>query len=155
MLNASTSPRPDDDAGVEAFAAWWVKEKPFAPPADAMRHMKGIDGITLYRDGPFQVQMFLGRAGASAPRHRHPNIDVIDIVLCGSAVFFSERSDYNDTKTEIRVRPNEAHITRSSEGGAFVSFQKWLNGVAPSSVELDWVGEPIDPNHAAAIAAAN
>lgn len=139
------------DMGVHEFAEWWMATKPLKPPADneALRYVKGIHGVTLYRDGQFQVQLFIGVPGSFAPKHAHPNIDSIDIVIAGRAGFVSERGEYDKDKRRIHVLPNEMHVTRAGrDGGAFFTIQKWRHGMTPTSVEMDWIGEPIDADHA-------
>lgn len=138
------------DMTVQEFTEWWMKEKPFKPPRYAMRFMEKIWGATLFREGQFQVQLFMGKPRAAAPKHKHPNIDVVDRIVAGMAVFDSENRDHDDKKTDINIHPNEMHESYTGRHGAcFLCFQKWLNGVPPSSVELDWVGEePIDETHA-------
>lgn len=42
---------------------------------------------------------------------------------------------------KIRVRPTDWHAALvGTAGDAFLSIQRWLNGVSPSSVGLDWLG---------------
>ena len=43
-----------------------------------------------------------------------------------------------------RVRETDWHGANvMTDGGAFLSIQHWRNGVAPSSVGLDWEGTPV------------
>lgn len=149
----------DESADVQEFAAWWMTEKPFNPPqVGATRFVGDISGVTLYRERQFQVQLFIGRPHATAPMHSHPNVDSIEIPFAGLALFQCARSEFFrgewDTHIlpNVHVAPHEMHDAQvCSQGGAFISIQKWLNGVPPSSVELDWDGAPIDAHHAAAI----
>jgi hypothetical protein len=34
-----------------------------------------------------------------------------------------------------------------SKGGAFLSIEKWPEGVTPNSVTINWRGDPVDENH--------
>lgn len=136
---------------MRAFAAWWLRHKPFNIPHDALRFLgdekSGITyGVTVYRSGQFQVQMWIVGPGAGTPAHSHPNIDSVEYGLVGDAVFESDRRCLLGGM--LMVAPGETHTAHAGKsGGAFFSIQKWLNGVQPSSVELDWVGAPIDPSH--------
>jgi hypothetical protein len=33
------------------------------------------------------------------------------------------------------------------KGGAFLSLEKWPDGVKPNSVTINWSGDPVDPGH--------
>lgn len=142
------------DMNVREFALWWLRAKPFKQPPDNIVHTGPFAGVTLFREGPFQVQMFIGKPGATAPAHRHPNIDSVEYGVGGNGEqnFKSERNAHRGAL--FFVEPNELHIAQAgSSGGAFISIQKWLNGVEPTSVEQDWIGDPLDEKHAAEIGA--
>ena len=147
-------PCPKPDESVRKFAVWWMKNKPFrVPPEDGIRAYEGVYGVTLYREGPFQAQLFIVKHGEGSPEHCHPNIDSVEYGIAGADTFTSERN--HRIHGLICVAPGELHTAAADEhGGAFISFQKWLNGVKPSSVELDWEGGPIDKSHAESIDAA-
>ena len=141
---------PGPDESVRKFAVWWMKDKPFEVPPDGIRAYEGVYGITLYRKGPFQAQMFIVKHGAGSPEHSHPNIDSVEYGIAGADTFTSERN--HRIHGLICVAPGEKHTAAADEnGGAFISFQKWINGKAPTSVELDWEGAPIDHTHEADI----
>lgn len=144
---------PDAAWPIRRFAVWWLRGKPFAPPADFMSVYRGGDaglGLTLYRHGPFQVQLFIARPNVHFPRHRHPHIDSAEFHLAGFNEFKSERNQW--LGPFLMVAPTEWHVAESGpEGSSFISIQKWLNGVAPTSVELDWEGDAIDDGHSQAI----
>jgi len=149
------TPCPGPNASIREFAIWWMRNKPFLvpeDPTDAVRSYSGVNGITLFRQEPFQVQLFIVKPNRSSGRHAHPNIDSIEYGLAGADTFESDRNFR--LHGLICVAPNEMHTAHADEkGGAFISIQKWLNGVKPSSVELDWTGGPMDQEHASFLGA--
>lgn len=149
MRHAVTSLSPD--APVRAFAAWWLRERPpFVVPADGVRVHPGIHGLTVFREGPFQAQLFIVAPHGSAPAHAHPNVDSVEYDLSKAGTFTSERNCR--IGGFLCVAPGEVHTAKAdARGGSFISFQKWLNGVPPSSVENDWRGEVISEAHAQSI----
>lgn len=148
MRDKIACPLPEES--VRAFAVWWMKHKPFRVPADGVRVYEGVYGLTLYREGPFQAQMFIVKPNSGSPKHAHPNIDSVEYGIAGADTFTSDRN--HRIHGLICVAPMEFHTAAADKnGGAFISFQKWLNGTQPTSVELDWVGEPIDQDHAAGL----
>lgn len=137
---------------VQQFATLWVSQPKFAPPPDAILHVGDISGVTLYRHGPFQVQLFIAKPGATAPRHSHPNIDSCEWLVAGAVDFQTERQSWVNAWPKtffLHIQPGETHVADAGPAGVcFLSFQKWLNGVEPSSVTLDWDGAAIDVGHA-------
>lgn len=131
-----------------AFAKWWLKERTFEPPEKAQLRVGGISGTVLYRRGQYQVEQFIAEPFASAPAHHHPNIDTIEYIVSGSLVFDHKTGRACGPGDRVRVHPGEVHVARAGENGVcFISMQRWLNGISPTSVTLDWVGAPIDEKH--------
>lgn len=151
---------------LSAFAKWFMAQPLSAlrPPGAAVYHYEtkagAVHGIVLYRKAPFQVELFSGVPGRvqglDFPEHRHPNVDSIEVFLCGEVAFslngiaspFTEglgelAADGASAKCgkRVRVRPTDWHsAVLGPESGAFLSIQHWLNGVEPTSVGLDWDG---------------
>lgn len=153
MRNTAEAPAPDWTS--RRFAVWWLRHRPFMVPTEgvpAVRYYHDFAGVTLYRHGQFQAQMFVVRPRQESPWHSHPNIDSVEYGLAGSG-----EGTFRSTRNArlgplILIAPGEGHVAAAGPaGGAFISFQKWLNGVLPSSVELDWRGAVIDTQHADAV----
>jgi len=146
---------PVAEPNVRDFAHWWLTHKPIQCPGGAISRIGKISGITLYRNGQFQVQMFIGEPLSSAPKHSHPNIDSVEVVLSGELIL-DEAGTAIKPGDVVPVAPGEFHVARApKEGVCFLSIQKWLNGVNPTSVVDDWDGKPIDDNHAEALRGIN
>jgi hypothetical protein len=148
----------------------WYQRQPFAvpmAPAFGVNKVGAFTGLTLFRQGRFQVQLWLCDPNSEIPDHSHPNVDSIQVYvsgqvylrLNGEVVIKPEdvREDMNGLNTKaafwMRVGPGDVHgATIGPKGGAFITFQHWLRG-DPESVENDWEGEPIDAEHAQRIGA--
>lgn len=127
-----------------AFMRSWLQDKPMLP-LEVMFY-EGITGITLWRDGPFQVQLFIVAPNVGSPEHAHPNIETIDMGIFGDDDNIVGGRKHGPF---VLVRAGEKHIAKAGpRGGAFYSFQHWLNGVQPTSVLLDWQGNAHDLRHA-------
>ena len=116
----------------------------------------GVVGVTIYRDDPFQVQLFTCTPNGVIPPHTHPNVDSYEVSLRGMEFdlhgetvlpLFWTMTPSGDKKSNlpcthyqvIRVLPHSLHGAKAHEtGGCFMSVQRWLNGVKPSSVGNDW-----------------
>jgi hypothetical protein len=145
-----------------SFARWFLSQ-PFSsirPQHNGVRFFQTsggwVSGIVLFRDGQFQVELFCGSGAGYFPEHKHPNVDSIEVHLCGEIAFtingvqmfrageISQVLDDGSSSISgkrVRVRPGVSHgATVGSTGGAFLSIQRWREGVTPTSVGLDWDG---------------
>lgn len=132
---------PGADLTIKQFAIWWLRTKPFRPPQEVVVQFGYIFGVTLFRDGPFQVQLFIAPPHSAAPKHRHPNVDTIEYYVMGDIKFEPDRliALPFSKGALLDIDHTNAHIAVAGEtGGCFISIQKWLNGVPPTSVEKDW-----------------
>jgi len=140
------------------FLKWYLDAglRIFTPLNDAVHFVENVVGTTIYRHGPFQVQLFTATPNTVIPEHLHPNVDSYEVALTGMEftlegkivlpMWASEMKceDSNLSRAHystVRVLPESLHGGRSGpKGGAFMSVQHWLNGVKPTSVGNDWNG---------------
>jgi quercetin dioxygenase-like cupin family protein len=111
-------------------------------------------GLTLYRQPPFQVQLFLFRPNEVIKEHAHPNVDSYEVYLCGQMQLTLDGKPAYDLEqvkalpdgrcsvngSMLRIPPGAVHGgTIGPTGGAFISIQYWLNG-NPGPIHEDWIG---------------
>jgi quercetin dioxygenase-like cupin family protein len=142
-----------------AFTQWWLTTRALAPPADEFFRRVGCGtALVLYRQPPFQVQLFLVDPNGEVSDHIHPNVDSVEVYVTGD-VYFRQNGkqllteeiirQHHPVGQTIRVPPTDWHgATIGPRGGAFLSIQHWLNGIPPTSVDLDWGGAALDRQHA-------
>lgn len=167
LVNRSWLSRPFDDLLI--FAQQYAQEAPRVPimPYDAVRKVGKFTGLTLFRGGAYQVQLWSGEPNSSVDDHRHPGVDTIQIYLSGQIylkvngvpitppdrVGMLPNGICNFSGKFTRIRPEDTHsFTLGPLGGSWMTVEKWLNG-NPTSTELDWEGEPIDEKHREELAA--
>jgi hypothetical protein len=145
---------PSDD--LEFFVHWFLQQKTplFYGPLSGFSFADGVRGVCLFRQGAMQVEMFMLTPNCEVPDHIHPNVDSIEVAGWGMQFRHSGDIVLPFEMMEpgrgwgIRVCPGDWHGgTASSSGGCFFSFQKWLNGVPPTSVGNDWTGATVGPEH--------
>lgn len=161
--------RPFDDLFIFAqqFSNGLTPAIPVAPH-DAIRKVGSFTGITLLRSGPYQVQLWIGEPNAAVEDHKHPNVDTVQVYVSGQiylkvngipitapdVVKRGENGATNFNGRFTRIHPEDAHsFTLGPLGGSWLTVEKWLNGVQPTSTELDWEGPPINDAHAEELAA--
>lgn len=129
----------DDLAG---FKEWWLTHRPINTPAkNAIVYTPDTHGVVLYREAPYQVELFSVRPNCVIPEHIHPNVDSYEVFVSGDIKFSrnSEIYEQNTIGSFLRVTPKDWHGGHFGQrGGCFISIQKWLNDVEPSFVGDDW-----------------
>lgn len=164
---------PTSGDALGAFLRWYGERGPSfpLPPVDGPFFAGGLAGVSLYREGAFQVELFLFPPGTKVPPHRHPHVDTIEMHVAGdfdfrvtvegqmvSSIpleFLHARKDGHSRwwGRGVRVRPDTVHELEVGPSGAcFLSLQHWI-GRAPTTVGEDWDGRPVNPAHASLIAA--
>ena len=146
------------------FAHWYLSgqvDKVYSPMKNGLIFFEGLSGLVLFRQGFFQVELFLSPPNTFIPEHTHPDVDSYECFLQGmefnlngeTITSLNEATKEQDgypiqMHSTIRVRPNERHGGKTSDkGGAFISIQHWLNGVEPSNVGLNWDGKTMGTIH--------
>jgi len=124
---------------LEEFLEWWLEHKPTCPPITKPIIYEGdTRGVVLYRQGHFQVELFIVKPNVEIVQHIHPNVDSFEVHLAGDINFYCNGTLFNDGKP-VRVKPESWHGGFfGPQGGSFLSVQKWLNGVEPTFVGDDW-----------------
>ena len=148
---------------VKQFAKWWMQNRPIRPPfKDCLFTTDLVQSLTLFREGNFQVELYLMKPDSQSPWHTHEGVDSVFVYLGGNLEFGNEDKVFNDTSEHQKEgdlgthflfgRAAEAlngglHAVRTRDnGGAFLSFEHWKNG-NPDSVVINWQGEHDGPIH--------
>lgn len=150
---------------VEIFTENFVRQCPVLahiPANAAVSRIEDVTGVLLFRDGDFQVQMFIVPPDYIIPAHTHPNVDSCEVYVGGQIKFSlngqfvcdGERDGILPDGTSVlrgnvtRVRPGDRHGgVFGPAGGVFLSCQHWLNGIAPHCVAADYTGPVMGSHH--------
>ena len=151
---------------VEEFAQWYEEQGfPIRPPQhNSIFRTNNASAVVLFREGQFQVEMYIGDANSVTPEHNHPEVESIIMYLSGegsTTVNSKEVADptpyFNMTnpdgtsvlfKQRLRVNPTDTHGLRTyNRGFAFFSIEKWPDGIQPTSVAAHWEGETTGSIH--------
>ena len=127
------------------FKDWWMALKPLNTPSiGSLSHVAETHGVVLYRQDPYQVELFNVKPNSEIPPHVHPNVDSFEVFIGGDISFMCDGVWYDQDVlgSSIRVLPSSIHGGKFGErGGCFLSVQKWINGVQPKFVGDDWDDE--------------
>lgn len=151
---------------LQKFARFYMKNfgvMGAVPLHGAVDRVENVTSVLMYRQGQFQVQMFIVPEGTIIPEHVHPNVDSIEIYVGGnyrlshSGKFAISEEDLVEKGPlkigklrgyAIRVKPHHIHGgVFGKGGGVFLSIQQWLNGVKPHCVARDYSGTTMGHDH--------
>lgn len=143
---------------LSAFALWFLDQQFMQLSPAGVYDFGDVRSVVLYRSGAFQAELFIVKPGGKFPdEHRHPNVDSYEVHVWGDIPLFVNGQPAapiglqcldGRTVDLTRVRETDWHGAEVFvEGGAFLSLQYWLNGIEPTSVGLDWEGNPVSTVH--------
>jgi hypothetical protein len=154
------------DPSIDDFTTWFLSTMPpiwAVPFGTCVWKVEDVTVVLLYRQPPFQVQLFIVPPHYIIPEHTHPNVDSIEIYVGGDIKFShsgkwvvpdeafagpSEQGTWQKRGKRIRVKPNDQHGGQfGPHGGVFMSSQRWMNGVEPHCVSADYTGVVMGPHH--------
>jgi hypothetical protein len=151
---------------LEEFAEWYKNNGfPIRPPFEDPVYTTDISySYVLFREGQYQAELYLVRPNTSSPDHSHPGVENI-IMVWGGDVSFRQEGVYHDLSeyytepsasgtnklfgmTSEKLTDEKTHaLFAGNKGGAFLSLEKWPEGVKPNSVTINWSGDPVDSGH--------
>lgn len=143
-------------SSLEDFAAWYIEAGlPMLPPA-GFQTFRTDDAVAVctFRAAPYQVELYIIDDPMSVPQHEHPYVEVIQYGY-----------DREDKRTLIaspyqlgpKLTLGQAHgaddpTKRTNEGNSVLyAFERWPDGVTPSTVSAVWKGKVVGPLHEALI----
>ena len=143
----------EPETDLEFYLKHFFETKPILfPPDNPVNFVEGVIGYTVHRYKQFQTQLFIVQPNVEIPDHIHPNVDSFEVSIYGMTFRHSKEivvpSERQAQGEAIYVDHNDWHGGKANPtGGCFLSVQKWLNDVPPSSVGNDWDGETMGDLH--------
>lgn len=131
----------------------------FQAPHDAVQHLDGVMGLTIFQQPPYQVQLWLVRPNKEIPDHAHPNCETVLVYISGDLILRVGGKSFTFDEVSVKTNPRMCRgstlyvaagavhgLSVGRLGGAFLSVQRW-NGQMKST-DLDWVGDVLGSLHA-------
>ena len=148
---------PETWDSVHAFCKWWYENgMPMLFPTDAEVFCSDdATSIVLFRIGQFQVELYLVFPHPNLPKHEHPGVEVIK----------SRPPLYSDDHEMRACEPVSTTLLRGESHGVgknfnehgddgmgrgfpLLAFQKWDDGIKPTTVASRWKGIAVGPKQA-------
>ncbi len=147
-----------------AFFQWWMgggMRGLFPSVHDGIARIGDYTGIILYRQPPFQVELWIVPPNTESPPHSHPGTDIFLVHITGEIkVWLGDELILGPAQTMpgsngvtksngnfVRLPPGQMHRAGSGPlGAAFMNVQLWLDG-KPRFTSEDWIGEGLNEAH--------
>ncbi len=159
-LSLLDEPKPEFKTLEELIDWYFSNGTPMLIPYDAeIFQTDDATAISLYRDGQYQVELYLLHAPYSIPMHAHPGIELTQVYLLAGEdpKPLGDRNNaslvHQDWGLTIpKLPPGEYHGTegmplRKTRGQVMLVFERWPEGVRPTTVAAVWKGRSVGPKH--------
>jgi hypothetical protein len=132
---------PDSWASVEEFAEWWFKN------GMPMKFQEGSEvflsddatSIALFRQGRFQVELYLIHPHPKVPVHEHPDVEVIKVRLGAGKYPYMSNTLRNGGSHGAGLR-----LEAEDKGYPLLAIQHWLTR-EPTTIASMWKGDTVGP----------
>ena len=146
---------------VNDFCEWWIAVGcPIAPPAETVHLSDDATSIALFRSGQFQVELYLIHPNPNLPIHEHPDVEVIKMRLdcfdtCDGVVKKTTSNPSSPTLVQGVSHGGgenfKAGTGAENSGFGLLAFEKWREGLTPTTVAARWKGRTVGPKQEALI----
>ena len=145
---------------VREFAKWWCDNGcPLAPPSETVNLSDDATSFALFRSGQFQVELYLIHPSPNLPIHGHPDVEVIKMRLDtflthGNKVIKTSRQEASATLYQGETHGAGMNFKENGlldSGFGQLAFQKWKDGLTPTTVAARWKGPTVGPMQEALI----
>lgn len=154
---------PESWDTIEDFVNWFMDNKmPIMIPWDAnVVQTDDATAICIFRKPPFQIELYLIHSNKIVPKHGHPGMDVITMILGGGKTATKSETGLSSTWGLIseNLKNGETHGGQGADfsngGYAILSFEKWPKDTVMTSAAIHWKGETAGPIHSKLIQSYN
>lgn len=156
---------------IDEFTTWYIENGyPLKPPkTDPIYETDHSLSAIVFREGRYQVELYMLAPNWATPNHGHPGIEYKIILLNGTIGGTKNLEYVNDSAPwadvanpdgtnvlfghAIDFSGDDYHqVDVGPKGGLIAITQKWDEGLEMSSQSVQYVGDPIGPHHETRIA---
>jgi len=133
---------PEQWNNVTEFGVWWVNNSMpirFPPGAEVFR-TDDATAITLFRQGRFQIELYLIHPHPQLQDHEHPGVDVIKVRMGNG----NETIGFTDPLTAGRAHGAGVRLEAEHVGFPLIAIQEWKTR-EPTTIASMWKGKTVGP----------
>lgn len=138
---------PESWQTVDEFAQWWIaagSPMRFPPDAEIFRS-DDATAVSVFRQGQFQVELYLIHPTPTVPNHEHPGVDVIKIQMGEGTQGIEMMPTLTDGESHGAGIKVDAQL-----GFPLLAVQHWKTRT-PITIAAMWKGPTVGPLHEALI----
>ena len=150
MMFSSSVDVPETWASLEDFANWYLDQRlPYQIPANAeLFRTDDASALCVFRHGQFQVELYFIDDVFRVKAHAHPGVEVLQLSMVSPGLPFGSPMNH--------IRSGEFHGGRGrpddpSLPGSILAFERWDEGLPPTTVAARWHGPLVGPLHRAIV----
>jgi hypothetical protein len=142
---------PETWATLDEFAQWYLDAStPFMiSPDSKINRIDNGSTFSLFRHGPFQVELYILDDMTTITDHEHPCVDILQLDL-----FVSGSTDISETVARFQpmlesgmAHGENAKFSGGKGGTVMLAFERWPEGVTPGAICSVWKGKTLGPLH--------
>jgi hypothetical protein len=132
---------PENWTDVKEFADWWMSAgMPMIYPKDPEIFLSDdATAVCIFRQGKFQVELYLIHPNPKVPVHEHPGVEVIKMAMTVAKVPIM-----SNVLTDGESHGAGQRMEAEKIGFPLIAFQHWLNR-EPTTIAAMWKGPTVGP----------
>ena len=133
---------PKSWENVTEFGVWWVKAgMPIRFPIGAeVFRTDDATAVSLFRQGRFQIEMYLIHPHPQLQDHEHPGVEAIKVRMGNN----NEVIGFTDALTEGRSHGAGVRLEAEATGFPLIAIQYWTTR-DPITIAAMWKGKTVGP----------
>lgn len=150
MILSTSVELPDSWATLEQFAQWYLAQGlPYEIPADAeLFRTDDASALCIFRRGQFQVEQYFIDDIFRVKAHAHPGVEVLQVAMVVPGLQFGAVMNHIDSG---EYHGGRGQVSDPRAGGSVLAFERWRDGLAPTTVAARWQGPLVGPLHRAIV----
>lgn len=142
---------PETWATLEDFTTWFIQAGlPWRVPQDAKIHrIDNSSTICIFRQPPYQVELYIVEDMRLIKEHAHPYIELIqlDFFIGGphTREITETQARFQNMMASGMMHGKNAEIFGAPGGSVMYAFQKWPEGIKPGPACAVWKGKTTGP----------
>ena len=143
---------PETWNSLDEFIEWYMTSgMPFMMPVGSeVYRTENASSIIMFRQGRFQVELYVNDPLCKVEKHAHPGMDLI-IIPIGRMDPDGWPHAWGRTTELLKAGNTHGGNFNSPKGTVFLTFQHWKEEVEMISASANWLGPTVGPQHDALI----
>jgi len=143
---------PETWDSLDEFIEWYMTSgMPFMMPIGSeVYRTENATSIIMFRQGRYQVELYVNDPLSIVSEHAHPDMDLI-IIPVGRMYENGWSHAWGRTSELLKAGDTHDGNFNNPKGTVFLTFEHWKEGVEMTSASANWSGPTVGTQHDALI----